>query len=327
MRFGIFSRPVVGETVNGDSYVVEEWNRQTLLGVIDGLGHGEQAALASSEARKYILANHTWEIEELISGMHEHLRGTRGVVAGLLRIDRDIAKLSFCGIGNVNVSIQGQPQMHPTCLDGIIGSRIRKIMKFGYNFDSIRSVVLHSDGISDRFSLSSYPYVFERPQAAAEQIMADWGKKEDDATVLIAIEEEQRPGFRIEEFDIPSEVRALTAAEQAKELAEELGFSEVDQSKIAIATSELAQNIVVHAQGNGRLVIKSVTEGGKVGLTVIAEDSGPGIDDIGKALEGGCSTKSGLGIGLAGAKRLMDDLRIDSEPGKGTTVTATKWKG
>jgi serine/threonine-protein kinase RsbT len=326
LKLGIACRPALGMTMNGDTYLIKEWNGQTLLGVIDGLGHGEEAAIASMKAEEYVLANHTKDVEQLISGMHYHLHGTRGAVAGLVRIDRNAGRLFFCGIGNIEVSILGGPQMHPTCLEGIVGVNIRKIMKFGYDYSSLKVVALHSDGISGKFSLSDYASIYEQPQLVAEQIMTEWGKKEDDATIVIAVEEEQQPEFNVEEFDVSSDARALTAAEQAKELAEQLGFSESDQSKIAIATSELAKNIVVHAQGNGRIVVKPIMEGGKVGMVVVAEDSGPGILDVEKALENGYSTKKGLGIGLGGAKRLMDEFNIETAVGKGTKVTVKKWK-
>jgi anti-sigma regulatory factor (Ser/Thr protein kinase) len=326
LKLGIASRPAVGMTANGDTYLIKEWNGQALLGVIDGLGHGEEASFASMKAEKYVLANPTRDVEEIISGLHEHLHGTRGAIAALVRIDRDARRLFFCGIGNVDVSIEGDPQMHPASLEGIIGVNIRKIIKFSYSYNFLKGVMMHSDGISSRFNLSDYPSVYEQPQAVAERIMAEWGKKDDDATIVIAVEEEQRPGYKVQEFDVSSDARALTAAQQAKELAEELGFSEADQSKIAIATSELAKNIVVHAKGNGRIVIKPAEEGGKVGLIVIAEDSGPGISDVESALENGYSTKKGLGIGLGGAKRLMDEFSIETKIGKGTKVTVKKWR-
>nr|MDO8097642.1 ATP-binding protein [Candidatus Njordarchaeota archaeon] len=326
MRFGIVCRPAMGVVVNGDAYVVKDWDGQTLLAVIDGLGHGEEAAIASVKAREYVLKNHARDVEQIISGLHEHLHGTRGAVAGLVRIDRDARQLLFCGIGNVDASIVGEPPMHPPSLEGIIGINARKIVRFGYTYKSLRMVVLHSDGISGRFGLSDYPTVYEQPQAVAERIMAEWGKEDDDATILIAVEDEEKPSFDIAEIDASSDLRALSAAEQAKSLAEELGFSEADQAKIAIATSELAKNIVVHAHGDGRIVIKSLTEGDRVGIMVVAEDTGPGITDVEKSLEGGQSTKSGLGIGLSGAKRLMDEFNVETKVGKGTRVTIKKWK-
>jgi len=128
------------------------------------------------------------------------------------------------------------------------------------------------------------------------------------------------------EIEVSSEAGVLTAVEQAKNLAKNLGFSEADQSKIAIATSELARNIIVHAQGKGRIVIKLITEPSKAGIMVIAEDRGPGIAGVEKALQGGTSTRGGLGEGLGGAKRLMDEFKIETKLGEGTRIVAKKWK-
>ena len=117
----------------------------------------------------------------------------------------------------------------------------------------------------------------------------------------------------------------FTVAEQAKDLAKKLGFSEVDQTKIAIATSELAVNIVVHAQGRGRTIIKTVTENGKTGIEIVAEDEGPGIANVEKTLQGNVASKTGLGIGLGAVKRLMDEFKIETKVGEGTKIVAKKW--
>ena len=130
----------------------------------------------------------------------------------------------------------------------------------------------------------------------------------------------------VREIEVSSVVHALMAAEQAKDLAKNLGFSEVDLTKIAIATSELARNIVVHAEGKGRIILKPVTEPSRVGIIVVAEDKGPGIEDIDKALHGGKSAAGGLGEGLGAAKRVMDEFKIETKVGEGTTITAKKWK-
>jgi serine/threonine-protein kinase RsbT len=326
MRFGTSSRPISGAGVNGDALVIEEWNGQTLLAVIDGLGHGADAAVASLKARKYIQTNKGENVDEIMSGLHKHLLGTRGAVVGLVKIDRDSRKLTFCSIGNVEAYISSEPRIHPASMGGIVGANIKRITKFEYDYNILRAVIMYSDGISQNFSLSDYPCACEQPQTTADRILSEWGKETDDATVLIAIEEEANPGLEWVEVDASNDVRALTAAELARDLAKKLCFSEGDQSRTAIAVSELARNIVVHAQGNGKIIIKSVTDGGRPGIMIIAKDSGPGIADISKALEAGHSTKNGLGIGLGGAKRLMDDMRIETEVGQGTTVTAIKWR-
>jgi serine/threonine-protein kinase RsbT len=117
----------------------------------------------------------------------------------------------------------------------------------------------------------------------------------------------------------------VAARQAARELASRLGFSKTDLTLIATAVSEVARNIVRFA-GSGEVVIELV-DGARRGVRVLARDTGPGIADVEKALADGYSTYNGLGLGLPGARRLMDEFAIVSEIGRGTTVTMTKWCG
>jgi serine/threonine-protein kinase RsbT len=123
---------------------------------------------------------------------------------------------------------------------------------------------------------------------------------------------------------ITTDADLLVARQQVRELASSLNFSAIDTTLIATATSEIARNILVYA-GRGEVALQTIERGSRRGLLVIARDRGPGIADIGRALEDGFSTAGSLGLGLPGAKRLMDDFAIESAPGCGTTVKMTKW--
>ncbi|MFI9591960.1 anti-sigma regulatory factor [Nonomuraea sp. NPDC052265] len=107
-------------------------------------------------------------------------------------------------------------------------------------------------------------------------------------------------------------------------LAIEAGLSLVDQTKIVTAASELARNALVYA-GGGDVRIDLVENGRKRGLKLIFSDEGPGIPDLDKALTDGFTTGGGMGLGLGGSRRLVDEFDLISAPGKGTTVTVTKW--
>jgi serine/threonine-protein kinase RsbT len=122
----------------------------------------------------------------------------------------------------------------------------------------------------------------------------------------------------INEWDI------VAARQLGRNVAKELGFGTVDQARITTAISELARNIYLYA-GHGQICIEKLYESGKAGLKVVAVDKGPGIKDIRQVMEDGYSTSGGLGAGLPGVKRLMDEFGIHSTPGKGTEITATKW--
>jgi serine/threonine-protein kinase RsbT len=117
----------------------------------------------------------------------------------------------------------------------------------------------------------------------------------------------------------------IVAARQAgRELATKLEFSLTDVTMITTAISEVARNISTYA-GRGKIRLGVTQRHGRQALTVQAIDSGPGIADVERALEDGFSTSSGLGLGLPGARRLMDDFELESEVGVGTTVTMWKW--
>ncbi len=124
---------------------------------------------------------------------------------------------------------------------------------------------------------------------------------------------------------ITSDVDVVSARQKGRELAAEAGFSSGDQTVIAAAISEIARNILMYAK-RGEIALRIVMNGDLDGLIVVARDQGPGIPDVTRALQDGYSTSGGLGLGLPGARRLMDDFDVVSIPGKGTTVTMKKWR-
>ena len=117
----------------------------------------------------------------------------------------------------------------------------------------------------------------------------------------------------------------VPARAEARALATKLGFSRTDATLIATAISEIARNIVVHV-GRGEIEMRPLYEERRYGLLVVARDAGPGIRDLDVAVRDGFPARAGLGLGLPGARRLMDEFHIASEPGKGTTVTMKKWR-
>jgi serine/threonine-protein kinase RsbT len=124
--------------------------------------------------------------------------------------------------------------------------------------------------------------------------------------------------------DIGSDRDVLTARAEGRALAARLGFSSTDLTLIATAISEIARNIVLYAR-QGEMLFRLVDEGDRQGIVVVGRDEGPGIDDVHLAMRDDYSTGQGLGLGLPGARRLMDEFEIDSAPGGGTTVTMRKW--
>ena len=123
---------------------------------------------------------------------------------------------------------------------------------------------------------------------------------------------------------INSNADIVEARQKGRALAIELGFDGSDLTLIAAAISEIARNIVDHAK-TGEIILNSSSQGSKRGICIIAADQGPGIKDVTKAMQYGYSTRKGLGVGLPGAKWLMDEFDIDTKVGVGTTVTMKKW--
>jgi serine/threonine-protein kinase RsbT len=130
---------------------------------------------------------------------------------------------------------------------------------------------------------------------------------------------------RTETFDVQTATDVVRVRQVAREWAIQLGFSLVDQTKLVTAASELARNMLDYANG-GMVTIEALDENSRPGLRLIFEDRGAGIPDIAMALRDGFTTGGGLGLGLGGAKRLVNEFDIESTVGVGTKVTVARWK-
>lgn len=123
---------------------------------------------------------------------------------------------------------------------------------------------------------------------------------------------------------IKNENDLVTARLQGRDMAKEIGFGVFDQTLISTAISELARNILSYAE-TGEMLVEPASDGSRRGIRLRAIDKGPGIEDLEAAQHEGYSTGGGLGMGLSGVQRLMDEFSIESEPARGTTVEVLKW--
>jgi serine/threonine-protein kinase RsbT len=131
--------------------------------------------------------------------------------------------------------------------------------------------------------------------------------------------------IKTEVVPIQSDVEVVQARQLVRSWSVEQGFKLIDQTKIVTAASELARNTLIHG-GGGSMRITIHNDGPKQGIELVFEDSGPGIADIAQAMRDGFTTGQGLGMGLGGSKRLMNEFDIQSEVGKGTRISIKRWK-
>ena len=133
------------------------------------------------------------------------------------------------------------------------------------------------------------------------------------------------PVTKADAFPIRIEQDVVLVRQGVRRLAQEIGFGIVDQTKIVTAASELARNALIYGLGGG-MRYEILVDGIRNGLRLHFVDQGPGIADVAQALTDGWTSGSGMGLGLSGAKRLVNEFEIDTAPGKGTRVTVTRWK-
>jgi len=131
--------------------------------------------------------------------------------------------------------------------------------------------------------------------------------------------------IKTDELPVKTEQDIVSARQTVRRLTLEIGFSLVDQTKMVTAASELARNTVIYG-GGGAMTCEILTEGARTGLRLTFRDQGPGIPNLELAMMDGWTSGSGLGMGLSGTKRLVNEFEIESAPGKGTRVTITRWK-
>lgn len=127
-------------------------------------------------------------------------------------------------------------------------------------------------------------------------------------------------------FKVTSDKDVVKIREYARDIADGIGFSNNERTLIATAVSEICRNIIEYAV-HGKITIKALYLNPKTGILISAKDNGPGIPDINKALKDGYSSGRGMGVGLPGTKRIMDEFVIESKPGNGTKIVMHKWVG
>lgn len=175
------SRPHPAETTNGDAVVVRKVADGLLVAVIDALGHGvHAAATAAKAAATFSALPTTMTAAAICRSFHESLRGTRGIAATVVRVERD--RVQGCGVGNVELRAVGA-NVSALLNPGILGVRALRFRTFDAGVPARARILLFTDGISARFDGAKLAAL--SPEAACEHILAQWSKPSDDATILI----------------------------------------------------------------------------------------------------------------------------------------------
>jgi negative regulator of sigma-B (phosphoserine phosphatase) len=187
MEFGIVHRPKSGHNISGDAYLIKEEEKTTLVCLIDGLGSGKAAAEAAQAAIRCVEVSSTLPLSDIMAKCHQALRGTRGAVMALLRINFAESTIAFVGVGNIGIHVRSTTPIKPISKNGIVGYRLPRLQEFTYPYTPGDLFVLHTDGISSRFILNDGLWKEAQDvQAFAEEIARNFGKDNDDITALVA---------------------------------------------------------------------------------------------------------------------------------------------
>lgn len=186
ISWGAVCRAKQGQPVSGDVYLVHEYAPGMLLAtVIDGLGGGEEAAHAALLARQVLLQFPDYPLQELLRRAHTALHATRGAVIGLLRLEQAQHLALYTGVGNIGVQVYSRQPIKPISKNGIVGFRLPSLLELRYAYDPGDLFVLYSDGVSSNFALDNKISLRQPPQRMAEQVLEQYGKQNDDATVVV----------------------------------------------------------------------------------------------------------------------------------------------
>jgi serine phosphatase RsbU (regulator of sigma subunit) len=181
------ARAYPGEPVNGDAWQVDRQGERVRISVIDGLGHGTEAARAASAAISFLEAHPDLDLAAAIEGCHRALAGTRGAAIGIATIDPSAQRLRFAGVGNIEARLwQGGQEKRLSSARGIVGATLPRIRPDELELEEVWRLVIHSDGVSARFRLGDLLQTHRTLQELSDAILTGWGRATDDVTVVVA---------------------------------------------------------------------------------------------------------------------------------------------
>jgi anti-sigma regulatory factor (Ser/Thr protein kinase) len=185
--FGVATRPCALMPVNGDSFVIKQWGESALVGVIDGVGHGQFAYRAAQTARHYVERHYDQPLADIFLGVARTCRATRGVVMGLARFDWGQGTLTYGSVGNIEARVFESPEpMNFVVPRGILGLTARRPVVTQHRWAPSNVMVLYSDGLSTHWRWSDFPHLAEASATvAAQELLHAFSREADDATVVV----------------------------------------------------------------------------------------------------------------------------------------------
>jgi len=189
VSIGAASRAISPDEANGDAFITKTWNDKTLVGVIDGLGHGSRAHKAATTARTYVESHAERPLASIFRGTDRACKGSRGVVMALAKFDWLENTLTFANIGNINVKVSGPEWTGLIVRRGVIGGNNPGPSVVTREWDPGYTIVMHSDGISTRWDWNEIRDGGDEPAGViANRLLKQYGKSNDDATALVVTE-------------------------------------------------------------------------------------------------------------------------------------------
>ena len=184
---GAASRPYRQLPENGDAYIVQEWGHHSLVGVIDGLGHGRFAQRAAQAARDYVERHYDQPLEAIFRGVGRTCQATRGVVMSLARFDHEHKRFACANIGNVELRVHGcAPPIRFLMRRGVVGQKCPAPKAEEHPWTQSMTLVMHSDGLRRQWDWNDFPQLWtERPSYIAQCLLTELGRTDDDATVVV----------------------------------------------------------------------------------------------------------------------------------------------
>ncbi len=186
MKFCVKKRPLSGNKKCGDLSFIKEFDGKILVAVIDGLGHGKHAEDAAVKAAEYLENNYRLNLSDIFHGCNESLKKTVGAAMGIALIDRDNCRITFAGVGNIGARVVSDRSFSLVSDFGIVGAGIRKVREEKSEFKDGDTIIMYSDGISEKFDVFSYKEdVRSDPQRLAESISNEFCCSRDDSIIVV----------------------------------------------------------------------------------------------------------------------------------------------